>query len=297
MSKNIQKCGYVSIIGRPNVGKSTLLNKLIGQKISITSRKPQTTRHSILGIATHQDTQIIYVDTPGIHDNYKKAINRYMNKSAINATLGVDIIIFMIEGLVWNELDELVLQKLQQQEIPVILVVNKVDKIKRKDILLPYINELALKYNFEQIIPLSAKTSDNIDKLENVLQNYLPEHDFIFDASQITDRPMRFIASEIVREKIFRLCGQELPYSATVEIEKFKLEENIYHIAALILVEKESHKRMIIGNKGEKLKEIGRSARIDLEQQLDNKVFLECWVKVKAGWADKNSSLINLGYD
>lgn len=290
-------CGYIAFVGRPNVGKSTLLNFVIQQKISITSKKPQTTRHSILGIHTEGDYQFIYVDTPGIHQGSKKAMNRLMNKTAISVLRDVDVIAFLVDGTHWQAEDEYILSLIKQVKIPCILVVNKVDKISDKAQLLPWMEQVSQKYDFASIIPISAKTGAQVDKLQEKLQTYLPEGPHLFPEDQLTDRPTNFLCAELLREKIFRFCGQELPYSVTVIIESFKDEGKLVRIHALILVDKENHKRMIIGDKGQKLKEMATSARMDMEQLLGKKVFLQCWCKVKSGWSDDDRMLKQLGYD
>lgn len=292
-----QKCGLVAIVGRPNVGKSTLINALLGQKVSITSRKAQTTRHRILGIDTDGDYQTIFVDTPGLHIEEKRAINRLMNRSASSSINDVEMVIFVVEGTHWNEDDEMVLQKFQYLKCPVILAVNKIDNVEDKELLLPHLQALGKRYNFKHILPMSAKKGDNIEKIRVWAKEVLPESEHYFPEDYITDRSSRFMASEIVREKLMRFLGDELPYSVTVEIEQFKQKENgVLHINALILVEREGQKRMVIGNKGEKLKAIGKQARIDMEELFDSKVFLEIWVKVKSGWADDDRALRSLGY-
>lgn len=290
-------CGYVAIIGRPNVGKSTLLNRLLKQKISITSRKPQTTRHRILGIHTQDDSQIIYVDTPGIHDAGKMALHRYMNKTAFQVIWDVDVIVFVVEALRWTKADQKVLEQLADVEVPVILAVNKVDLAKDKQELLPYLQEIASYRSFDSIMPIAGKHGTQVETLEKKLQSMMPESPFFYSPEQVTDKTDSFIASELIREKVFRLCGEELPYGVTVEIEKFKEEEKLCHIAALILVDKETHKRMIIGKRGEKLKDIGMQARQDIEKYVNQKVYLQLWVKVKTGWADDERALRSLGYD
>ncbi len=290
-------CGYIALVGRPNVGKSTLMNRILKQKLSITSRKPQTTRHSILGIHTDKDYQFVYVDTPGIHQGSKKAMNRLMNKSALSSLKDVDIAVFIVDGTRWTEEDEYVLEVIKQSAVPCILAVNKIDKIADKTQLLPWLETMSKRHDFKAIIPLSAKTGDQVDELVDELRPYLPEGPHLFDADQFSDRPVKFFCAELLREKIFRLCGQELPYSTNVEIESFKEEENLIRIHALILVDKANHKRMIIGDKGKKLKEIATSARMDMEKMLDKKVFLQCWCKVKAGWSDDQRMLKQLGYD
>lgn len=291
------RCGYVAIVGRPNVGKSTLLNRILSQKISITSKKPQTTRHRILGISTEGETQIVYVDTPGIHKEEKRAINRYMNRAAFSALGGVDTIVFVVDALNWKPDDQLVLEKLKYAECPVVLWVNKADTVKDKERLLPHLKWLAEQRQFAEIIPGAAKGGRNVEILQRVLGELMPKAPFLYEEDQVTDRSVRFMAAEIVREKIMRNLGDELPYSITVEIEKFKVDEKgIAHIIALILVERDGQKAILIGAKGERLKTIGRDARIDMEKMLDQKVFLQLWVKVKEGWADDERALMSLGY-
>ncbi|MFY7697938.1 MAG: GTPase Era [Legionella sp.] len=290
-------CGYIALIGRPNVGKSTLLNRILQQKLSITSRKPQTTRHSILGIQTEGDYQTVYVDTPGIHQGSKKIMNRMMNKTAMRVLRDVDAIAFIIDGLHWKDEDEYVLSLIKQVNCPCFLVVNKVDKIEEKDRLLPWLSNLSLRHNFTAIIPLSARTGDQVDRLQASLRKILPDGPHLFEHDQFTDRSIKFLCAELVREKIFRLCGQELPYSTNVDIESYKDEGQLITIHALILVDKDNHKRMVIGDKGKKLKEIASSARMDMEQLLGKKVFLQCWCKVKSGWSDDERLLKQLGYE
>jgi len=290
-------CGYIAIVGRPNVGKSTLLNRILQQKISITSRKPQTTRHSIHGIKTEGNMQMVYVDTPGIHQHEKTALNKIMNKTADVALHDVDVVVFMVEGTHWRDDDELVLTKVQQSRCPVYLVINKVDRIKDKKYLLPHIKTLQEKMDFAGIIPLSAKQGENVDQLEDCLRKHMPESPLLFYSDQVTDRSEKFMIAEIIREKLFRESGDELPYATTVEIEQFKKVGKIYHISALIMVEKESHKRMFIGKSGSKLKIIGQKARLDIEKLLNNKVFLRLWIKVKSGWSDDERALRSLGYN
>ncbi len=292
-----QRTGYVAIVGRPNVGKSTLLNRILGQKLSITSRKPQTTRHQILGIKTEDDQQVIYVDTPGIHKLQDKAINRYMNKAATTAVKDVDLILMLIDRMRWTDEDEMVLKTIQNQRAPVVLVVNKVDFVKEKDELLPWLQEVSQKHNFEQIIPVSAKTGHNVDRLEHLISSYLPESQHFFPEDQITDRSSRFLAAELVREKIMRQLGDELPYAMTVEIEEFVHNGTLIDISALILVERATQKAIVIGDGGSRIKQIGQDARKDMEEMFDCKVMLKLWVKVKAGWSDDERALRSLGYD
>lgn len=291
-----ERCGFIAIVGRPNVGKSTLLNHLLEQKISITSRKPQTTRHRILGIKTTGTLQFVYVDTPGIHKSQKKAINRVMNQTATSTLDGVDLVLFVVERLVFNEEDELVLQALERVSVPVLLLINKCDLLANPQKLLPHIERLARRREFAEIIPLSALSSYNLDAVEKCVAGYLPESPFLYPVDQVTDRSSRFIAAEIIREKITRQLGDELPYEVTVEIEKYTLQDAVVHIHALILVDKESQKQIIIGSRGSRLKLIGSAARVDMEKAFDAKVMLNLWVKVKSGWADDERALQSLGY-
>ena len=291
------RCGLVAIVGRPNVGKSTLLNRLLGQKVSITSRKPQTTRHRILGIDTDGNCQTVYVDTPGLHSEEKRAINRLMNRAAASSLGEVSLILFVVEGTRWNNDDDMVLTKVKQSGLPCILVVNKQDKVPNPDDLIAHLQILQQKHDFQEIIPLSAKQTKQVDRLRELVRKRQPESEFYFPEDYITDRSSRFMAAETIREKLMRFTGDELPYSTTVEIEQFKLAENgVYRINGLILVERETQKRMVIGKGGKHLKTIGEQARLDMERLFDNKVFLELWVKVKSGWADDERALRSLGY-
>ena len=290
-------CGFIAIVGRPNVGKSTLLNKILGQKISITSRKAQTTRHRIVGIHTEGVYQAIYVDTPGLHIEEKRAINRLMNRAASSAIGDVDLIIFVVEGTKWTEDDEMVLNKLRAAKAPVVLAINKIDNVKEKDELLPHITELSQKFDFVEILPISAQRGKNVHILQKSVLDSLREGVHHFPEEYITDRSQRFMASEIIREKLMRFTGEELPYSVTVEIEQFKVNERgVYEINGLILVEREGQKKMVIGAKGQKIKTIGIEARADMERLFDAQVHLELWVKVKSGWADDERALRSLGY-
>ena len=296
MDDSIFRCGYIAIIGRPNVGKSTLLNHILGIKLSITSRKPQTTRHQILGVKTSTQTQFIYVDTPGIHGGGKKAINRYMNKAASSVIHDVDVVLFVVRALHWTPEDQRVLDLLESVKTPVILVVNKVDMVLEKDQLLPYLQTLGEKFAFHNVIPLSALKGSNMAALEQSIENILPVNPAVFDDNSYTDRSMRFLAAEIIREKLIRELGKELPYESTVEIELFKEEGGLTEIHALILVEAKGQKAIVIGAKGARLKSIGTKARKDLELLVGTKVFLKLWVKVKEGWSDSESALRSLGY-
>ncbi len=292
----IERCGYVAIVGRPNVGKSTLLNRLIGQKISITSRKPQTTRHRLLGIKTTDTAQIIYVDTPGLHERQHNAMNRYLNRSASASLVGVNVILWVIEALRWTEEDEWVLKILEETDAPVLLLINKVDKFAEKTQLLPFMEQMATKRNFTDVFPISARKGVNLIDLEKALVKLLPEGEAEFPEDQITDRSERFLVAEIVREKLTRHLGAELPYRITVQTEHFADEAGITHISTVIWVERSSQKAIVIGKQGLMLKQIGEDARIDMEKLLDRKVFLQLWVKVKEGWSDDERALRQLGY-
>lgn len=290
------RSGFVAIVGRPNVGKSTLMNHILGQKISITSSKPQTTRHRILGIKTTDENQVIYVDTPGVHLNAKKAMNRYMNRAATSSIEDVELILFLVEAGTWTEEDENVLQRLKTVKAPVVLLANKVDRIKDKEELFPVLQELSEKMDFVSVIPLSALKGSNVQALEKLVHEQLPEAAPMFPEDYVTDRSERFLAAELIREKLMRGLGKELPYSTAVEIESFKEEKGVLHIHALIWVERQSQKRIVIGKGGEKLKEVGKQARLDMVKLFGNKVFLQMWVKVKEGWSDNERILNSLGY-
>ena len=290
-------CGYVALVGRPNVGKSTLLNRILGQKISITSRRPQTTRHRVLGIKTVAPVQTIYIDTPGIHAYSGRAMNRHMNRAASSALQDVDVVVFLVEGLRWLPDDELVLEKVRDLQCPVILAVNKIDLLDSKEALLPVLRALSDKHAFHQIIPVSAQKGDNIAALESAIAALLPVAPMLFPQDQVTDRSVRFLAAELVREKLFRMLGKELPYGLTVEVEQFRSEANITHIHALIWVERKSQKNIVIGRQGRVLKDVGQQARRDIEAMIDKKVNLKLWVKVKEGWADDERALQSLGYN
>lgn len=292
-----QHCGYVAIVGRPNVGKSTLLNHLLGQKISITSRKPQTTRHRVLGIKTEGASQIIFVDTPGLHMGAEKAINRYMNRAASAAIRDVDLVVFVVDRTAWTEEDAMVLEQIRQGGRPCVLVVNKVDLLEDKGSLLPHLQTLAQKSDFQAILPVSALRRHNVQELEREILKHLPAAIHFFPEDQITDRSQRFLAAEIVREKIMRQMGEELPYAISVEIEEFAMDGAVLHISALIFVERKGQKKMLVGDGGARLRSIGTDARKDMELLFDSKVMLRLWVKVKSGWSDDERALRSLGYD
>ncbi|MBY0499523.1 MAG: GTPase Era [Nitrosomonas sp.] len=290
------RTGYVAIIGRPNVGKSTLLNKLVKQKISITSKKAQTTRFRINGILTDEQTQFVFVDTPGFQTHYASVLNTAMNRVVTQSMREVNVILFVIEAMCLDQRDIAVL-KILPANVPIILVVNKIDKLADKNRLLPFLGEVAQVVKFSDIIPVSAMYKIQLAELLNTIRNYLPVSEPLYDKDEITDRSERFLAGEFIREKLFRLVGDEIPYSTSVVIDQFKLENHLHKVYATILVDKPNQKAIIIGKKGEKLKQIASQARKDMELLFGEKVYLEVWVKVKSGWADSESVLRNLGYE
>ena len=289
-----KRCGTIAIVGQPNVGKSTLLNYFLGTKLSITSRKAQTTRYQLLGIHTTLETQYIFVDTPGYQLKHLNTLNKNLNKTVRQALQDVDVILFLIEPRKMTEVDEKILQMIPK-ETPIILVINKVDCLKDKTKLLELIQVFKENDRYKEIIPTSVKKKNNLTELLKSVREFLPEQEFIYEDDQITDKNERFLAAEIIREKIFRLTGQELPYSIAVEIEKFEIEGNVRRIFAAIIVERDSHKPMIIGNKGIRLKDISTKARLDMEKLFGGKVWLETWVKVQKGWSDDLRALKSLG--
>ena len=302
------RSGFVAIVGRPNVGKSTLMNHLLGQKLSITSRKPQTTRHKIIGIDSREHMQAVYVDTPGMHKKEVRAINKMMNKAAHSALRDVNLVLFVIDGQKWTQNDDLVLEKLKYAEMPVILVINKVDTLEDKRAILPLIEQRTKLMQFAEIVPVSALRGSNLDHLRDTIGKYLPFSPPLYAMDQVTDRSERFLASEVIREKIMRQLGEELPYDLTVQIESFKTEEPTVnpktgklkeactYIDATIFVERQGQKAIVIGDKGKKLKQIGMDARTDMEKMFEQKIMLTLWVKVKGGWSDDERALKSLGY-
>ena len=295
------RCGFVAIVGQPNVGKSTLMNHLIGQKLSITSRKAQTTRHRITGILTSETAQFVFVDTPGFQKRFRNALNQAMNRSVTTTLADVDAILFVVEAGRFGPADQAVLELLPKDR-PVILVINKVDMLPNKSALFPFIEEVAQSFNFAAIVPVSAQKGLKLDVLVSAIEPLLPESVPMFGEDQITDRNERFLASEIIREKIFRMMGEELPYVMAVEIEKFEEEtladgRELRRIYAAILVDRENQKPILIGKNGAKLKKIATDARIDMEKLFDAKVHLEVWVKVKSGWADDTRLVRQFGYE
>ncbi len=291
-----KRCGTIAIVGRPNVGKSTLLNRIMGQKVSITSRKPQTTRHQILGINTRDEAQFIYVDTPGLHKENKKALNRYMNYAALSALPGVDVVLWVVEALQWQEQDEWIAEQLKKLDQTIILAVNKIDRVKDRAELLPFLQKIEAMGHFASIIPISVKRDEQLDTLQSTIEKYLPEGEFQFPEDQLSDKNDRFMAAEIVREKLMRFLGQEIPYATTVTIEVFKDTGKMLQIAAVVWVEKSNQKAIVIGKQGQRLKEIATQARLDMERTFAQKVALKVWVKVKGGWTDNDKLLGELGY-
>jgi len=290
------RCGYVAIVGRPNVGKSTLMNALIGAKVSITSRKAQTTRHRITGIQTRPGAQFVYVDTPGFQTRHSNALNRTLNRTVTNTLSAADVILFVVEGGTFGPADKQVLDLLPAG-VPCLLVINKVDRVKDKAALIPFTQQVVAAREFSAVVPVSASQRYQLEALEREIEKLLPHNPPMFGEDDITDRSERFLAAEIVREKVFRFVGDELPYTSTVVIEKFEEEGRLRRVFAAILVEREGHKAMVIGQKGAKLKEISTQARLDMEKLFGGPVYLEIWVKVKSGWADNEAGLRAYGYE
>ena len=291
-----QRCGLIAIVGKPNVGKSTLLNALVGQKISITSRKAQTTRHRITGVRSDALVQYVFVDTPGFQTRHGNALNRSLNKTVVGAVSDVDLILMVVEAGQFNLADAQVLSLLPAS-VPAILLANKLDQVHRRSELAPWLRDMQQRHDFAEFVPMSAKNAKDIDRLLAICQKYLPEQPWMYGADELTDRSERFMAAEIVREKLFRLTGDELPYTSTVIIDKYEEDGELRRIAATIVVERDNHKGMVIGEKGEKLKRIGTEARQELESLTGHKVFLEIWVKVRSGWADDDARVRSFGYE
>ena len=298
-----QRCGTIAIVGKPNVGKSTLLNALVGQKISITSRKAQTTRHRITGMRTVGATQFVFVDTPGFQTIHNNALNRALNKTVQGAVGDVDLVLFVVEAGSFTPADARVLA-LIQQGTPTLLVANKLDNIHRRGDIAPWLQTMQERHKFAEFVPMSAKNAKDVERLFAICERYLPEQPWIYAEDELTDRSEKFLAAEIVREKLFRLTGDELPYTSTVIIDKFEEEpparkgqKRLLKIAATIVVERDGHKAMIIGDKGERIKRMGTEARVELEKLMDAKVFIELWVKVRSGWADDEARVRSFGYE
>jgi GTP-binding protein Era len=291
------RAGLVALAGRPNVGKSTLLNALVGEKVSIVTPKPQTTRHRIIGLRSEDNVQIAFVDAPGIHEGGTRALNRQMNRTAVAALAGVDLCLLLVEAGRWTEDDELVLRRARSSGAPLALVVNKIDRIRTRAQLLPFLQDLSRRHDFVFVVPISASRRENLDALLSEVRSRLPETPFLYDPEQLTDRSQRFLVAELVRERLMLLLQQELPYSLSVEVEKYAEEKGILHISAVIWVEREGQKAIVIGAKGALLKKVGSQVRLGLEKRLGQKVFLQLWVKVKEGWADDERALRSLGYE
>ena len=290
------RCGYVAIVGRPNVGKSTLLNRILGQKLSITSSKPQTTRHQILGIKTTERAQALYVDTPGMHSARGRALNQAMNRAADGALLGVDLVLFVIEAMKWTREDEHVLQRVVQAGLPSLLLVNKVDRLKDKERLLPFLAEVQARHGFAEIVPISARREADAQRIQSLVESALPTGRAVYDEEQITDRSVRFLAAETIREKLMRRLAKELPHRLGVEVERFEDGETATEIGAVIWLDRKSHKPIVVGKDGGVLKEVGTRARRDLEIMLERHVRLELWVKVSEGWSDDDRAVVRMGY-
>ena len=290
------RAGYVAIVGRPNVGKSTLMHALIEQKVSITSRKPQTTRHHILGIKTLSETQILFVDTPGIHSNQKRAINRYMNRAAQSVIADVDVTVMLVDRHIFTADDEMILQRIQKSGCHLILAINKVDRIRQQQEILPIIAALKERVGNRNIVPISASRKENLDALLGVIESSLPASPFYFPPEEVTDRSEKFLVAELVREKLMRQFGEELPYATTIQLERFEAQAKVIQIDATIFVERMGQRAILIGAGGNKLKRVGIDARRDIEKLLDHQVMLRLWVKVKRGWSDDERALRSLGY-
>ncbi|MBT8066014.1 MAG: GTPase Era [Gammaproteobacteria bacterium] len=294
---SVQRCGMVAVIGRPNVGKSTLINALMERKVSIVTAKPQTTRHRILAVHTTDDTQVIFVDTPGLHRQAGKAMNRIMNRTAANALADADLVLFVTDATRWTVEDEDVLKRLQGCKAPVVALLNKVDKVEPKEKLLEALSTMAERHDFAEIVPISAKKHDNLQQLMALIPRFLPESPPLFPPDMHTDRSADFHAAEVIREKLTESLHQELPYGLTVQVERYVTEERGIAINAIIWVERDSQKGIVVGKKGAVLKKVGRAARLEIAEQLGRPVHLELWVKVKANWADSEKDLMSLGYD
>ena len=288
--------GYAVLAGRPNVGKSTLLNRLLGQKVAITSHKPQTTRHRIIGIRSEGDGQIVFVDTPGIHDRGDKAMNFYLNRTAHSALQDVDIVLFVVQAMAWTEEDERVLKAIKKAGIPTIAAVNKVDLVSKKEELLPFMQDLAARHEFVEMVPVSAHDGDNVEALAETVMKRLPAGEAIFPDDQISDRSERFFAAELLREQLIRRYHQELPYAVTVEIERFEEQDGRYNIGAIIWVERDSQRVILLGKGGLAMKETATAARKAMNDFFQTRVHLEVWIKVKKSWSSDEASMVRLGY-
>ena len=297
MPERISRCGFVAVVGRPNVGKSTLINTIVGSKVSIVTPKPQTTRHRILAVYTRNDNQIIFVDTPGLHRGAAKMINRLMNRTAASALADADLILFVSEANRWTVEDQDVLERLKESPVPVIALLNKIDKVHPKEELLSVLSAMSERHTFDEVLPISAKLNDNLDRLVELIPGYLPESPALYPEDMLTDRSESFQIAELIREKLTLLLRQEVPYGLTVEIERLEKEPGGVAINAIIWVERDSQKGIVVGKGGNVLKKVGRSARLELKERLGMPVHLELWVKVKDNWADSERELLRLGYE
>jgi GTP-binding protein Era len=291
------RCGYVALVGRPNVGKSTLLNALVGQKVSITSPKPQTTRHRIVGILSESGFQAVFLDTPGLHARQHRGLNRAMNRAALGSLAEADLLLLVVDATRWTQEDEAVLERVRQSGKPAVLIVNKCDKVKPRERLLPTLERLGAMHAFDAIVPLSALKGDNVDRLKGVIPALLPEGEPVFPDDQVTDRSERFLAAEIIREKLTRVLQEELPYGISVEIERWEEEDGRLVIGAVVWVEREGQRKIVIGEGGLRLKEVGQAARLEINAMLERRIHLEIWVKVRENWADNEAALRQFGYD
>lgn len=296
MTEQDYHCGFVAVVGRPNVGKSTLVNRIVGRKLSITSSRPQTTRHRILGVVTSGTSQIVLVDTPGMHCGRRRAINRYMNRVATKALVGVDLVAMVVEATGWTPDDDPVMERVVEEATPTVLVVNKIDRVKCRESILPMLGDAARRHDFAAIVPVCARTGENLNRLESVVESRLPIGPPVFPQEQFTDRSERFLVTEIVREKLIRRLGQELPHRLTVEVERLVEQKGRTEINALVWVERRQHKAIVIGRNGRRLKDAGTAARLEISRMLGRPVHLEIWVKVRAGWSDDELALPGLGF-
>ena len=297
MNENEFRCGFVAVVGRPNVGKSTLINTILGSKISIVTPKPQTTRHRILGVDSHAAYQAIYIDTPGLHRKAAKAMNRLMNRTAANALIDADAIMFVTEANRWTAEDQDVLERLQTVSAPVIAVMNKIDKVHPREMLLQVLAEMSARYKFAEVVPISAKLRDNVDRLVSLVPGFLPESPPLYPQDMITDRSENFRIAEVVREKLTLALRQEVPYGLTVQVERFERDDNGIAINAIIWIDRDSQKGIVVGKGGKLLKKVGRAARLELKAEFGVPVHLELWVKVKDNWSDNEKELLRLGYE
>lgn len=296
MTERDHRCGFATVVGRPNVGKSTLVNRIVGRKLSITSSRPQTTRHRILGVVTCDTSQVIFVDTPGIHRGRTRALNRYMNRVATRSLVGVDLVVLVVEASGWTPDDDHILDRVAAEAVPAVLVLNKIDRIKSREAMLPVLADAARRHDFEAMIPVCARTGENLEQLRSVVESHMPAAPSVFPREQLTDRSELFLVAEIVREKLIRRLGQELPHRLTVEVERFVVQRRRTLVNVLVWVERRQHKAIVIGKDGARLKDAGTAARLEIARMLGRPVHLEIWVKVREGWSDDERALKSLGF-